>query len=154
MRIALSGNFPRIEKSKDWDSGKPLHNQWEIKSDNITLDNPGWNESVQQIAIKTAQDLGIKPDPREVKAELHKVHLWSSGASLRPYKELRESDTQKIASIADLDSFSNVAGCFGKLIICLPAAHRGGKVLLEYGGDVEEFVTEGSSLWGYSYLAW
>ena len=59
-----------------------------------------------------------------------------------------------VDAYVNLSSLSNKAGCFGKLLVCLPAAHQGGKLLATYEGQTKEFLTETSSLWGYSYVAW
>lgn len=60
----------------------------------------------------------------------------------------------KMLPFTDRCRISHVVGCFGRLMICLPAAHIGGKLLLAYGGEVKDFSTETSSSWGYSYIAW
>ena len=51
-------------------------------------------------------------------------------------------------------SVSNVEGCFGKLLICLPATHQGGTLLASFEGETKKFLTKTPGPWGYSYVAW
>lgn len=66
--------------------GKYLHNQWEMKSDSISMHNPAWNKFVQKIAVKAARDLGTKSDAGAVAAKLAKAHLWAADARMPPHK--------------------------------------------------------------------
>ena len=63
-------------------------------------------------------------------------------------------ENRRIAYCAKVGSIPNAVNSFGKLLVCLPAIHFGGHVLLSYDGKTEEFSTETSSHWGYSYIAW
>lgn len=58
-----------------------------MKTDKLAIRNPAWNKFVQRIAIKAAEDLGIKSDAEIVRAKIDRVCLWAVAASLTPYKE-------------------------------------------------------------------
>lgn len=76
-----------VHRGPGRDAGKVLHNQWEMKPENLDIPNPAWNEFVQGIAIKAAEDMGIREDARAVRAELDSARLWAVQACLTPYKE-------------------------------------------------------------------
>ena len=83
--VDLAESAPRVEKAVDRKSGKYLHNQWEMKKDNLMIRNPAWNEFVQRITVKAAEDLGIKTDVGTVKADMDRAHLSAVGGSIQPY---------------------------------------------------------------------
>ena len=60
----------------------------------------------------------------------------------------------EIASSDNIGRITNAVNSFGKLLICLPATHRGGSLLFSYDGKTKIFTTETTSRWGYSYIAW
>ena len=72
------------------------------------------------------------------------------------YRRLKSTHTGHIRfiSFAKLSSAPTAEGCFGKLLICLPADHRGGNLRFTYGGEKKKILTETFSPWGYSYVAW
>lgn len=78
--------IPQVMKSVDRGSGKCVHNQWEMKSDSVSMHNPAWNEFVQEIAVKAARDLGTQSDAGEVAAKLAKAYLWAADARMPPHK--------------------------------------------------------------------
>lgn len=43
---------------------------------------------------------------------------------------------------------------FGTLVIALPSPHNGGQVVAKFGGQTRYLVTEKTSDYGFSYLAW
>ena len=79
------GAGPHVIKSVH--GGSTMHNQWEMKNDNLRLRNPAWNGFVQRIAVKAAQDLGTKSDGGAVEAKLVKARIWAAEAYMRPHKK-------------------------------------------------------------------
>lgn len=76
-----------VKKSVAGESEYHLENRWELKSDDIKVRNPAWTKFVQNIAVKAAKELGIKPDAGAVKAEISKAYFQAAGAHVPPYKE-------------------------------------------------------------------
>ena len=83
--VDLAESAPRVEKAVDRKSAEYLHNQWEMKEDNLMIRSPAWNEFVQRISVKAAKDLGIKTDVGTVKANMDRAHLSAVGGSIQPY---------------------------------------------------------------------
>ncbi|KAM0799822.1 hypothetical protein BDR22DRAFT_933360 [Usnea florida] len=132
-------NAPRIEEYSIPSSGfqKYLPNQWEVEPQSFDIRNPAWSKFVEMVAIKVSKDMGLKPDAEPLEARMTSVRLWASGACLPP-----------------LPDPPSMPDCFGKLLICLPAAHRGGSLRLKHIGEKTKVFTENSSDWSYSYVAW
>ena len=80
-----AGNVTQFVKSNH--GGSTLHRQWEMKSDNLLLRSPAWNDFVQRIAVKAAHDLGTKSDDGAVEAKLVKARIWASEASMPPHEK-------------------------------------------------------------------
>lgn len=58
-----------------------------MKTGTFELRNPAFNKFVQRIAVKAAQDLGLKANGGPVVAEIDRLRLWAGGAYLPPFKE-------------------------------------------------------------------
>ena len=91
--------MPGIQKSIDRESGKHLHNQWEMKSDGVTIRNPAWNKFVRQVAVKVTSDLGIVPDASKVKVEFDRFRLWAVGACIPSHKQWVSTTTEPVLSL-------------------------------------------------------
>ena len=81
-----AGITPQVVKSVHRETGKYLYNQWEMKSDSVSMHNPAWNGFVQKMAVKAARDLGIEPDAGAVKAKLARAHLWAAKARMSSHQ--------------------------------------------------------------------
>jgi hypothetical protein len=87
----------------------------QIDAAKLSLNAPEWHQYLRRTVDKAAKDLGIDG---EVTAELYKLLIYEKGGHFLPHR-----DTEKLAAM------------FGTLIIALPSAHEGGRLLVRHGGE-------------------
>ena len=87
----------------------------QIDAAKLSLHAPQWQHYLQRTVDKAAKDLGIDG---EVTAELYKLLIYQEGGHFLPHR-----DTEKLAAM------------FGTLIVALPSAHEGGRLLVRHGGE-------------------
>ncbi|RFC51988.1 MAG: 2OG-Fe(II) oxygenase superfamily protein [Verrucomicrobia bacterium] len=87
----------------------------QIDAAKLSLHAPEWQHYLQRTVDKAAKDLGIDG---EVTAELYKLLIYQEGGHFLPHR-----DTEKLAAM------------FGTLIVALPSAHEGGRLLVRHGGE-------------------
>ena len=87
----------------------------QIDAAKLSLRAPEWQHYLQRTVDKAAADLGVDG---KVSAELYKLLIYQEGGHFLPHR-----DTEKLAAM------------FGTLIIALPSAHEGGRLLVRHGGE-------------------
>lgn len=87
----------------------------QIDAAKLSLRAPEWQRYLQRTVDKAAADLGVDG---KVSAELYKLLIYQEGGHFLPHR-----DTEKLAAM------------FGTLIIALPSAHQGGRLLVRHGGE-------------------
>jgi hypothetical protein len=91
---------------------------WQIEPNRITIGNTQWDSLLTGMIDKVKTEFGIKG---QVNAELYKLLIYEEESFFRPHR-----DTEK------------VAGMFATLIVCLPARHEGGTLLVEHDRQTKE----------------
>ena len=114
---------------------------------------PAGTSSFKESQAKLPRIWGSSPMPRQPGRRFIRL---ISGRLVPIYRRVKSTSSGMtwIAPLADLNRIQKVPGGFGKLLICLPAAHEGGSLSTRYRGVVKEFKTETSCRWSYSYVAW
>lgn len=87
---------------------------WQIDASRLSLDSKPWTVFLQQIVTRVRADLGIEA---KVSALPYKLLIYEKGGHFLPHR-----DTEKLAAM------------FGTLIIALPSAHEGGRLLIRHEG--------------------
>lgn len=110
---------------------------WELNSSQFTLQNPRWQQCMQGLVGRVANELGVVGGAKAVRAELYKLLLYEEGAFFERHK-----DSEK------------ASGMFGTLVVALPSSHQGGDVKTSFGTQERILKTAPASKFGFSYLAW
>nr|XP_018907643.1 PREDICTED: uncharacterized protein LOC109037434 isoform X1 [Bemisia tabaci]XP_018907644.1 PREDICTED: uncharacterized protein LOC109037434 isoform X1 [Bemisia tabaci]XP_018907645.1 PREDICTED: uncharacterized protein LOC109037434 isoform X1 [Bemisia tabaci] len=110
---------------------------WELNPAQFTLENPEWTEAMKTMVDSVSSGLGIEGGEEKIVAELNKLLLYEPGAFFKKHK-----DSEKAPAM------------FGTLVVCLPSAHKGGKLVLTHGDEKYEFETAGSSRFSTSFAGW
>jgi hypothetical protein len=87
---------------------------WQIDSRQLSMESPGWKRFLKETLARAAEELGVEG---QVSASLYKLLVYEEGGHF-----LRHRDTEKLEAM------------FGTLIIALPSAHEGGRLLVRHGG--------------------
>ncbi|HUF62930.1 MAG TPA: hypothetical protein VMN36_12705 [Verrucomicrobiales bacterium] len=88
---------------------------WQVDASKLKWKRPEWDRLLSGIVSSVASDLGIDG---KVKAEPYKLLLYEKGGFFRPHR-----DTEKLGAM------------FGTLILALPSAHKGGRLLIRHHGE-------------------
>ena len=129
---------------------------WELNPDQFELRNPAWQSTLNIVIDKVAEDLGVVDGASSIRAELHKLLLYSPGAFFDKHREYVASHA--LCSLLQLllnnGSTEKAPGMFATLVIALPAEHTGGDVVVQLKDEERILKTQGLCDFGYSYLAW
>ncbi len=88
---------------------------WQLPPDRMRLGGKGWARSFQQILDTVRAGLGCADTA--VTAEFYKLLVYEEGGFFKAHR-----DTEK------------AEGMFGTLVVVLPAAHRGGELVVRHAG--------------------
>ncbi|KAH9452480.1 hypothetical protein MJO28_008622 [Puccinia striiformis f. sp. tritici] len=108
-----------------------VRNTWEINGDQLRFLDPAWTPYLNDISKRVGTFLGIEGP---IILELYKMLIYEKGAMFKAH-----TDTQR------------TPGMFGTLIICLPAAHTGGEVVVRHSGEQKTLKTSDAS---QSFACW
>ncbi len=102
---------------------------WQVPSGAVRIGGKSWAANFAAIMAKVTTGLGC--DPATVSADLYKLLVYDPGGFFRAHRDTEKS-----------------GGMFGTLVVVLPAAHRGGELVVRHagreivadlsGGDVSE----------------
>src|SRR5262249_28033657 len=93
-------------------------NTWEIDAAALQFKNPGWEGFLKKAIQNCKPELGL--EGYEIAAHLYKLLIYETGSFFLPH---RDSEKEK--------------GMFGTLVVELPAQHRGGELVVSFGGKTE-----------------
>lgn len=87
---------------------------WQIDAKRLSFHSAAWKKFLQQTVARVAGELGIEG---KVSASPYKLLIYEKDGHFKPHR-----DTEKLEAM------------FGTLIIALPSAHEGGRLLVRHGG--------------------
>jgi hypothetical protein len=99
-----------------------VRKSWQLEPSQFTIENPGWNESLQAFITQTIKP-GLGIVSHAVSCTLYKLLLYEEGGHFKPHK-----DTEKEERM------------FGTLIIQLPSCYSGGDVVISHNGTQSRFA--------------
>ncbi|KIW68644.1 hypothetical protein PV04_04573 [Phialophora macrospora] len=114
-----------------------IRKSWQLNPSQFTIRNPKWQQTIKDIVSKIHGELLLDIELDSCSAELYKLLLYEPGAFFKAHK-----DSEK------------APGMFGTLVICLPSAHEGGELILNFNGATKSIQTASSSALAMSYAAW
>ncbi|EON98361.1 putative 2og-fe oxygenase superfamily protein [Phaeoacremonium minimum UCRPA7] len=106
---------------------------WELDATHFECTNPSWPAFFRTVLDDVATGLGLP----NVRAKPHKLLLYEKGSFFKRHKDSEKE-----------------VGMIATLVICLPAAHRGGSVQLSFGPEKREIATAPASPFDITALAW
>ncbi|KAA1106372.1 hypothetical protein PGT21_034020 [Puccinia graminis f. sp. tritici] len=107
---------------------------WEIKPSQLEFLEPAWQGFLVGLSSLAADKLGLN---EPIRLDFHGMMIYGKGAVVKPKTDATAERTR---------------GMFGTLMICLPSAHEGGEVRVEYNG--EPMVLGGSDSNRPSFACW
>ena len=87
---------------------------WQLDASQVSLKSPQWKKFLAETIEQVRKDLGIKG---RVSAHPYKLLLYGKGGHFKAHR-----DTEKLDAM------------FGTLVIALPSAHQGGRLLIRHDG--------------------
>ena len=108
-----------------------VRNCWELGRDKYHFSNPLWEDSVQELAARSAMELGVA---QSVEAVPYKLLLYEKGSFFLPHQ-----DTEK------------EPGMFATMIIQLPSIYTGGELVVTLFDGKEEVCDMGSARYPSSH---
>lgn len=102
---------------------------WEIDADKLTFKGKQWAALLDKMIATIKTDLGL--DGYQVSAHLYKLLINEKGGFVLPHKD---SEKEK--------------GMFGTLVVGLPSKHKGGELVVSFGGaqDLVSFAGSGKEI--------
>jgi hypothetical protein len=88
---------------------------WQLPADKVCIGGKSWAATFDSLLQQVADGLGC--EAAAVAAELYKLLVYDEGGFFQAHR-----DTEK------------AGGMFGTLVVVLPAAHRGGELILRHAG--------------------
>lgn len=104
---------------------RQVRDTWEVARSRVRIDARRWNRRLQPELERIRRALGL-PDGCELRAELHNLLIYEPGQFFTAHQ-----DTEKHA------------GMIGSLVVTLPSRFKGGRMVVEHGG--ERLVSRGSA---------
>lgn len=98
-----------------------VRKSWQLEPSQFTIENPGWNESLQAFITQTIKP-GLGIVSHAVSCTLYKLLLYEEGGHFKPHKDTEKEDRM-----------------FGTLIIQLPSCYSGGDVVISHNGTQSRF---------------
>ncbi|KAH0557177.1 hypothetical protein GP486_005034, partial [Trichoglossum hirsutum] len=123
----------------------------ELDPEQFELRGLEWQQTVKDVVSRIALDMGATTSA--IKAEPHKLLLYTRGALLRPREYHFQSNCVELQD-ARLCSPGDTPRVFGCLEICLPSKHEGGDLHITHEGRTMVLETAKPSQFRYSYMAW
>lgn len=114
--IAVAGQAPYgrgTETIVDTD----VRRVWQMEPSQFVLRNPAWEAQVGEMVTAVRERFALSGTVRH---ELYKLLVYETGSFFAPHR-----DTEK------------TPGMFATLVICLPARHEGGTLVVEHDGKTE-----------------
>lgn len=111
VSIAESAPYGRGEETVFDDTVRKC---WQIDASRLSFKSPQWKNFLQQTIHRLGEDLGIQS---KISAHPYKLLLYGKGGHFKAHR-----DTEKLDAM------------FGTLIITLPSAHEGGRLLIRHDG--------------------
>ena len=107
---------------------------WQLDASRFSIKSPQWKKFLKETVNRIREDLGIKG---KVSAVPYKLLLYGKGGHFKAHR-----DTEKLDSM------------FGSLIIALPSAHEGGRLLIRHDGrEIEVDFSREDSRHEFQYAA-
>jgi hypothetical protein len=92
-----------------------VRNVWKLTSDHFTLENPDWQQALDEMAKSVQRELGLSD--QKVQAHLYDLLLYEKGGFFLPHKDGERLD-----------------GMVATLVIVLPCEHTGGELVIRHEG--------------------
>ncbi|KNZ61111.1 uncharacterized protein VP01_1450g8 [Puccinia sorghi] len=115
------------------DQQQPLGGISEISPDRLEFFDPTWQCFLLKLGKVVGKKLGVDVP---IRMKLDKMIIYEEGAIPKPHTETTD----------------RTRGMFGTLMICLPSAHTGGRVLVKYDG--ESMVLGETDTTSLSFACW
>ena len=97
-----------------------VRNTWQISSENFSLTNPQWQQSLQKSVDKIGMQLGLHGC--KINADPYKLLIYETGSFFSVHR-----DTEKVANM------------FATLVVNLPSEHEGGELVVSHGKQSKHF---------------
>ncbi|KAL3253155.1 hypothetical protein ABHI18_009682 [Aspergillus niger] len=110
---------------------------WQLDPGQFSLQNPLWQQQMDDVVDDAVTGLGLIAQPDEVQAELYKLLIYEEGAFFLPHQDTEKAD-----------------GMFATLVVCLPSKHEGGTLVASHRGWKIAWSTAPSSEFSFSWSAW
>jgi 2OG-Fe(II) oxygenase superfamily len=120
-RLARPARYGRGEKTL---LDRRVRDTWEVPKSRVKIDQRRWNRTLLPVLEALRADLGLA-DGCRLKAELHSFLIYGPGQFFLPHKDSEKGD-----------------GMVATLVVTLPAAFKGGALVVEHQG--EKVVHRGS----------
>ena len=99
---------------------------WELDPEQFRLANPRWRDLVESIVSEAQQELGL--ENRKLSAHLYKLLVYEEGSFFLPHRDGEKLD-RMVAT----------------MVICLPAVHEGGELIVSHDGQQHEVAFTGAA---------
>ncbi|KAJ1566175.1 hypothetical protein HK096_011000 [Nowakowskiella sp. JEL0078] len=119
IKIAEQNSIDQADNTVDEGGAQKV---WKIPSSSITINNPMWRASFEELLQEIRSELGVKP---ELRADLSNLVISESGSKF-------VSDSE------------NPPGMFGTVAVILPSFHEGGRLVVKYGNEMTSLDCSGS----------
>lgn len=104
-----------------------VRKSWQIEPDKVSFANPSFEESIQTLAKKAAQGLGV-PEEVSIEAFSYKMLLYETGGFIKKHRDTEKKD-----------------GMFATLVVQLPSIYLGGNLKVSVDNDKEKVYHMGTN---------
>ncbi len=112
-----------------------VRNVWELDPKQFELNNPHWENFIEQLVQTVQQELGL--ENHQLSAHLYKLLVYEKGSFFLPHR-----DGEKLDNMV------------ATMVVALPSIYEGGELLVSHAGEQHEIVFEGAKSGYYlSYAA-
>ena len=94
-----------------------VRDTWEVPKSRVKIDRRRWNKTLMPVLDGFRVDLGL-PEGCRLRAELQSMLVYAPGQFFAPHQDSEKVD-----------------GMIGSLVVTLPAASRGGELVIEHAGE-------------------
>jgi|GEM_PF-977168 len=115
VKLAAQAPFGRGEETVVDTSVRKV---WQLEPNQFQFENSQWDKAIGQILKRVQSEFGLK---RKIKADLYKLLVYEKGGFFLPHR-----DTEK------------AEGMFATLVVCLPAKHSGGQLIVSHSDQSVE----------------
>ncbi|MDP9120100.1 MAG: 2OG-Fe(II) oxygenase, partial [Acidobacteriota bacterium] len=132
QRLCRLARPARYGRGKQTLLDRRVRDTWEIPKSRVKIDQRQWKRTLLPVLEALRADLGT-PDGFRLKAELHNMLVYAPGQFFQRHQDSEKAD-----------------GMIGTLVVTLPAAWKGGAMVVEHRG---EKVTYRASKQPLSFIA-